>query len=273
LADHWIFLLCWRGDEAESQARAAALMAARPRPGPGHDLIAGHLAVLDLSAGRYKDAFDRLAPIVREDRLGFGTIMLPDFIEAAARCGEHEAAIAALDRLAARSVAGATHMGLGRLARCRGLLADADEAEEHYRESIKLLGDSTSATDLARSRLMFGEWLRRQRRRSEARSELMTAYAMFADMGAAGFAERARIELGATGAKPRKRVPETANDLTPQESQVAKLVVAGHTNREVAARLFLSPATIDYHLRKVYQKLSVSSRVELTQQMAVASNA
>jgi DNA-binding CsgD family transcriptional regulator len=272
LADHWIFLLCWRGDEAEAQARAAALMAAR-RPGPGHDLISGHLAVLDLSAGRYKDAFDRLAPITGEDRLGFGTIMLPDFVEAAARSGQRTAAVAALDRLAPRAVAGATHMGLGRLARCQGLLADDGEAEEHYRKSIRLLGQSTSATDLARSHLMFGEWLRRQRRRSDARSELRTAYGMFADMGADGFAERARIELAATGAKLRKRVRGTTTDLTPQETQVAKLVVDGHTNREVAARLFLSPATIDYHLRKVFQKLSVSSRAELTRRMANASSA
>jgi len=119
---------------------------------------------------------------------------------------------------------------------------------------------------------MFGEWLRRQRRRSEARTELRTAYNLFADMGAGGFAHRARIELEATGAKTRKRVVDNATNLTPQEAQVAKLVANGDTNREAAAKLFLSPATVEYHLRKVYRKLSVSSRTQLVRKMALATD-
>jgi DNA-binding CsgD family transcriptional regulator len=225
--------------------------------------------VQDLSKGRYRQAFERLEPITSQDRLGFGTLMLPDFIEAAARSGEDTAAAVALDRLARRATAGAARLGLGRLARCRALLADDDEAEPHSRDSIELLGGANSATELARSHLVFGEWLRRQRRRREARTELMTAYELFADMGAAAFAERARIELEATGAKARKRVVDAATDLTPQESQVARLVANGDTNREAAAKLFLSPATVEYHLRKVYQKFGVSSRMQLMRKMAL----
>jgi DNA-binding CsgD family transcriptional regulator len=174
----------------------------------------------------------------------------------------------ALDRLATRATAGAARLGLGRLARSRGLLEE-DDAEEQYRESITLIRGADSATELARSHLAFGEWLRRQRRRREARTELMTAYELFADMGAAAFAERARIELEATGAKSRQRVVETATDLTPQEAQVTRLVANGDTNREAAAKLFLSPATVEYHLKKVYQKLGVSSRTQLVRKMAL----
>jgi DNA-binding CsgD family transcriptional regulator len=269
-ASQRVFLLCWRGAEAEAFAQAAALEAAGQRPTPGADLVAGHLALLDLSKGRYQDAFERLEPIAREDRLSLGTMMLADFIEAAARSGRHTEATAALDRIAARATAGAVRLGLGRLARCRALLADDDQAEEHYRTSIEALSDVSSPTELARSHLVFGEWLRRRRRRQDARSELKKAYDMFARMGADGFAERARIELSATGANVRKRVVETVTDLTsltPQEKQIASLVASGDANGEVAAKLFISPATVDYHLRKIYRKLGVSSRTQMARQI------
>jgi DNA-binding CsgD family transcriptional regulator len=263
-----LHLLCWRGDEAGALAVADALAASAGRPEPGFDLASADLAVLELSKGRYQQAFERLEPITRQDHLGFGTLMLADFIEAAARCGERAAAMFALDRLAARATAGAARLGLGRLARSRALV-EVDDTEEQYRESITLIRGANSVTELARSHLAFGEWLRRQRRRREARTELMAAYELFADMGAAAFAERARIELEATGAKARKRVVDTATDLTPQEGQVARLVANGDTNREAAAKLFLSPATVEYHLRKVYQKLGVSSRTQLVRKMAL----
>lgn len=265
-----IFLLCWRGDEAEALAQAAALEAAGQRPTPGADLVAGHLALLDLSRGRYRDAFDRLEPIVREDRLSLGTMMLADFVEAAARSGRYAEATAALDRLAARATAGAVPMGLGRLARCRALLAGDDHAEAYYRSSVEALGDANVPTELARSHLMFGEWLRRRRRRRDARSELTTAYDMFAGMGAAAFAERAGIELSATGASVRKRAVETATELTSQEKQIASLVAVGHTNSEVGAKLFISSATVDHHLRRIYQKLGVSSRTQMARKFRQA---
>jgi DNA-binding CsgD family transcriptional regulator len=270
-AEQTVFLLCWRGKEADALALGAELSAAGQRPHPGADLVSTHLAVLHLSKGRYRHAFECLEPIMREDRLGIGTLILADFIEAAARSGELAAALTALERLATRTIAGGARLGLGRLARARALLADDDEAEEQHLESIRLLSTANSATELARSHLVFGEWLRRQRRRRDARSELATAHDLFTDMGAAGFAERARIELEATGAKARTRVAESTTDLTPQEAQVARLVAGGDTNREVAAQLFLSPATVEYHLRKVFQKLRVTSRTQLVRQVVLAA--
>ena len=179
-----LHLLCWQGDEAGALAVADDLAASAGRPEPEFDLASADLAVLDLSKGRYRQAFERLEPIASQDRLGFGTLVLYDFIEAAARCGERTAAVMGLHRLTTRVTAGAARLGFGLLARSRGLLED-DDAEEQYREAITLLRGADSATDLARSHLAFGEWLRRRRRRREARNELMTAYELFADMGAA----------------------------------------------------------------------------------------
>jgi DNA-binding CsgD family transcriptional regulator/Flp pilus assembly protein TadD len=267
-----ILLLCWRGEEAEAFAQAATLIEQHERPAAGCDLVAANLALLDLSKGRYRAAFDRLEPLISEDRLGFGTYMLADFIEAAARAGRHSEAVAALDRLATRATAAAGRFGLGGLARGRALVGDDNAAEDYYRQSIELFDDDNSATELARSHLLFGEWLRRQRRRRDARSELKSSYDIFAHIGANGFAERTRIELLATGEKIRKHVGERATHLTPQESQIAGLVAEGDTNREVAAKLFISPATVDYHLRKVFQKLGVCSRTQLARQIAVGSD-
>lgn len=269
-AELWIFLQCWRGDEAEASAQTAALTAAGKRPSPGADLVPGYLALLDLSKRRYRDAFERLTPTVREDRLVQGTLMLADYIEAAARSGQHSEAVVALDRLAARATAGDGRLGLGRLARCRALLAPDDEAEGQYRRSIEVLGGANSPTERARSHLVYGEWLRRQRRRREARDQLSAAFDAFADVGAQGFAERARTELEATGGRARARRPETSLALTAQETLVAKLVAEGDTNREVAAKLFISPATVEYHLRHIYQKLGVSSRTQLTRKISQA---
>jgi DNA-binding CsgD family transcriptional regulator len=267
-AEQWIYLQCWRGDEAEACAQAAALTALREPASPGTDLVAAHLALLDLSKGRYQDAFNRLRPITREDRLALGTFMLADFIEAAARSGQDAEAVTALAHLAARATAGDGRLGHGRLARCRALLAPGNEAEEQYRRSIELLGDANSATELARSYLVYGEWLRRQRRAREARSPLGAAFAAFADMGARGFAARTQAELKATGVYAKTRHADASSGLTAQETQVARLVAAGDTNREVAAKLFISPATVDYHLRHIYQKLGVSSRTLLARKIS-----
>jgi len=268
-ASQRVFLLCWRGAETEALAEAGKLTAQRARTGQGGDLVAAQLALLDLSQGRYQDAFERLVPITTEDRLVLGTLVLADFIEAAARSGHVKEANAALDRLAARATAGAALLGLGRLGRARAILASHDKAEQHYLVSIDALSRASSPTELARSHLVFGEWLRRQRRRRDARAELTAAHDMFARMGAGGFAERTRIELEATGSQVRKRSPETANELTPQEKQIAALVARGETNREVAAKLFISPATVEYHLRKIYAKLGVTSRTQLARKTAL----
>src|SRR5262249_9183948 len=151
----------------------------------------------------------------------------------------------------------------GLLARARALLGDDREAEEHYREAIVQLSRGAAAIHLARSQLLYGEWLRRQKRRRDARSPLRAAYEAFNAAGAGAFAERARKELSATGETARKRVDETRGDLTPQETQVALLAAAGGTNSEIATQLFVSPSTVEYHLRKIYRKLDITSRRQL----------
>jgi DNA-binding CsgD family transcriptional regulator len=150
----------------------------------------------------------------------------------------------------------------------RALLSDGDDAEELYREAITRLGRTSIRVQLARTHLLYGEWLRRRRRRLDARAALRTAHEMFTDFGMEAFAERARIELDATGEHARRRSSDTRDQLTPQEEEISRLVAEGNTNQEVAARLFISPSTVEYHLRKVFRKLGVKSRTELAHRMS-----
>jgi DNA-binding CsgD family transcriptional regulator len=194
-----------------------------------------------------------------EDVMAYGW-SLAELVEAGVRSGQADEAAAALDRLSERTRASGTDWALGVEARCRGLLSD-DEAL--YQKSIERLARSRAAFDLARSRLLYGEWLRRENRRTDARELLRAAHESFSVMGAEAFAERARRELLATGETAR-RVTEDARDaLTPQEVQVARMARDGHTNPEIGAQLFISPRTVEYHLRKVFRKLDVNSRKEL----------
>ena len=172
-------------------------------------------------------------------------------------------AAAALRRLEERTSASGTDWALGIEARSRALLSDGQAAEPLYREAIERLGRSRIAVHLARAHLLYGEWLRRENRRVDAREQLRTAHEMFSRIGAEAFAERARRELLATGETVRKRTVETRDDLTPQEAQIARLAGDGHTNPEIGAELFISPRTVEYHLRKVFPKLGISSRKEL----------
>lgn len=148
-------------------------------------------------------------------------------------------------------------------ARSRALLAEGEAAETLYRKAIEHLAPTRLRVDLARTHLLYGEWLRRERRRIDARTELRTAHERFSEFGMQAFAERARIELEATGEHARKRTVDTRGDLTPQEAQISRLAAQGHTNREIAAQLFISPSTVEYHLRKVFRKLNVKSRTQL----------
>jgi DNA-binding CsgD family transcriptional regulator len=196
-----------------------------------------------------------------------GNQILPEIVEAAVRAGDLAAAESALDRLGRRATASGSAWALGVLARSRALAGDDDSAEALYLEAIEQLAATRMVVELARARLVYGEWLRRQKRRSEARETLRIAYDTFAAIGAEGFAERARRELLATGERARKRTVATSNDLTPQETHVARLAASGQTNAEIAARLFISASTVEYHLRKVFRKLDVSSRRQLLQSL------
>jgi DNA-binding CsgD family transcriptional regulator len=174
-----------------------------------------------------------------------------------------EAAAAALPRLEERTRAAGTDWALGVLARARALVSEGDAADAFHREAIERLGRTRMRIELARARLLYGEWLRREGRRVDAREQLRTAYEAFAEIGSQAFAERARRELVATGETIRRRVAETRDLLTPQETQIARLAAEGHTNPEIGAQLFISPRTVEYHLRKVFGKLDISSRREL----------
>ena len=159
--------------------------------------------------------------------------------------------------------AAGTDWALGVQARSRALVSEDEAAEALYREAIERLGRTRVRVELARAHLVYGEWLRRERRRVDAREQLRTAYEMLSEMGAEAFAERARRELAATGETARKRTDETRDELTAQEAQIARLARDGRTNPEIGAELFISPRTVEYHLRKVFTKLDISSRQEL----------
>ncbi len=205
--------------------------------------------------------------MIQDDQAFLTEAMLPELIEAAARSGNHEVARSAFAVLANRTRTAGTPWALGIRARCQALLDDGSDAETAYLEAISQLGRSHAAVDLARTHLMYGEWLRRARRRRDARRQLRTAEDMFLAMGAVGLAEQARSELRATGERARRRTPETELDLTPQEARVAKLATDGSTNSEIAEQLFISPSTVEYHLGKVFRKLGVRSRTQLARRL------
>ncbi|MEA2315285.1 MAG: hypothetical protein QOI03_1977, partial [Solirubrobacteraceae bacterium] len=223
-------------------------------------------AVLHNGLGRYEEA------LATTRRAGEATHPswwrnwgLVELIEAAARSGEAEVAADALGRLSQTTAASRTDWALGIETRSRALLTEGDGAEPLYREAIERLERTRIRVELARAHLVYGEWLRRERRRLDAREQLRTAHELFTEFGMEAFAERARVELEATGEHARKRTVEARDDLTPQEAQISRLAAEGATNQEIAAQLFISPSTVDYHLRKVFRKLGIKSRRQLRQ--------
>lgn len=218
--------------------------------------------------GRYEAALAAVLPAERFYSEGSAIWALTELAEAAVRLGQPEHARRALERVQATTRAAGTDWALGIEARLRALLSDGDDAEELYREAITRLERTRIRVQLARTQLLYGEWLRRQRRRLDAREQLRTAHEFFRDAGVEAFALRARLELEATGERARKRTVETVDELTPQERQVARLAAQGETNREIAARLFISASTVEYHLRKAFRKLGVKSRVQLADRLS-----
>jgi ATP/maltotriose-dependent transcriptional regulator MalT len=188
---------------------------------------------------------------------------LPELVEAAARSGQADVADDAIERLVERTRAAGSGLALGIEARSRALLSDGEAADGLYREAIERLGRTRLALELARAHLLYGEWLRRENRRVDARTMLRTAHDQFAAMGAEAFAERSRRELEATGERVAKRSPESRDALTAQERLIAELAGARLSNAEIGAQLFLSPRTVEWHLHKVFAKLGVSSRQQL----------
>jgi DNA-binding CsgD family transcriptional regulator len=185
--------------------------------------------------------------------------VLPELIEAAVRSGQPGLAVEAMGRLSAMIIQG-SDWASGIEARSRALVSKGEVADHYYTEAIKRLGSTPLRPDLARAHLLYGEWLRRENRRIDARQQLRAAYGMFAAMGADAFAERARRELLATGEKVRKREIDTNSELTPQEEHIARLARDGRTNPEIAAELFITARTVEWHLRKVFTKLGITSR-------------
>jgi DNA-binding CsgD family transcriptional regulator len=219
------------------------------------------LAVLENGLGRYPAALAAARDAVEPE----SAISTPfaELAEAAARTGELDIAASAVRRLEAATLAGGTAWGLGTLAQARALLAPDEEAEKLYREAIDHLTHCSVTPQLARARLVYGEWLRRRRRPLDAREQLRSAHNMLGSMGAMAFAERARAELRAAGGGGVSRTGATQLLLTPQEARIADLAGAGVSNRQIAAQLFISPRTVEYHLHKVFRKLGISSRGEL----------
>jgi DNA-binding CsgD family transcriptional regulator len=221
------------------------------------------LSIFELAEGRYEKALAAAQSVADADAMGYSCQALPTVVEAAMRCNNRDVATGALACLAEQATASDTPWALGLLARCRALVADGSRAGALYEEALDHLGKTSWRTEVARTHLLYGEWLRRQRRRTEAREQLRRAFDMFETMGARAFAERARVELLATGERARTRRAETAHDLTSRELQIARLAAQRATSREIAGQLFISANTVDYHLRKVFQKLGIASRHDL----------
>jgi DNA-binding CsgD family transcriptional regulator len=270
-----MFVAALRGNQAELTRLIETTIAEAEAGGQGAAVTAAHraVAVLHNGRGRYADALAAAEQATQDPNLFVSMWPLPELIEAAVRTANIHTAAGALERLAETTRAGGTDFGLGLEARGRALLSEGAAAEAGYREAIGRLGRTRVRTELARAHLLYGEWLRRQRRRGDARDQLRTAFAMFDVMGMAAFAGRARDELRATGERARPRGPEAAAVLTPQEEHIARLVAEHLTNREIAARLFLSASTVEYHLRKIFGKLDVSSRAQLARTLRAGMQA
>jgi DNA-binding CsgD family transcriptional regulator len=258
-------LIAWRGREASARDHFERAVENATRRGEGRTIgQSGYMsAVLNNGLGRYDAALAGARTACEHDEFGVRNFALVELIEAAVRAGTPEVAAEALPDLEQRTVPAGTDWALAMLARSRALLATDDDAEALYRETVERLDGSRVVVHLARAHLVYGEWLRRQNRRIDAREQLRLAHEMCQQMGAEAYAERARRELLATGATARERTVTTQVELTPQEAQIARLAAAGRTNAEIGSELFISPKTVEYHLSKVFTKLGLTTRRDL----------
>jgi DNA-binding CsgD family transcriptional regulator len=260
-----LLLAAWRGRETEALNTIAAGM--RDASARGFDRPIGFAcwvtAVLYNGLGRYHEAFEAAGQACAHEDLGFLGFALSEMIEAGVRTDQREAASRALSQLAERTSACGTEWALGIEARCRALLSEGEAAERLYLQAIEHQSRTRVRVELARTHLHYGEWLRRENRRVDAREQLRAAHEMFTTIGMEAFADRAQAELLATGEKVRKRGYETRDELTAQEEQIADLARDGLSNAEIGSRLFISPRTVEWHLHNVFAKLGISSRREL----------
>jgi DNA-binding CsgD family transcriptional regulator/tetratricopeptide (TPR) repeat protein len=263
-------LAAWRGQASTAVTLIDAMTHGARARGEGAAIAAADhaTAILYNGLGQYELALGAAQRAVASDDIAISSWALYELVEAAARSGRADLAREALGRLSERTRASGTSWADGTEARSRALVEDGDAAEEFHRRAIDSLGQCRMAAHLARARLSYGEWLRRENRRVDARAQLHAAYDMFASMGANGFADRTRHELLATGEKMRKRRDDTRDELTPQEEHIARLARDGRTNPEIGAELFLSPRTVEWHLRKVFGKLGITSRRGLRDALA-----
>jgi DNA-binding CsgD family transcriptional regulator len=255
-----------QGKEAEASALIEATIQQSAAVGQGLAVMAARWAAAVLYNGlaRYEEAASAAREVTAKAIDPWQSMFaLPELVEAAARVGDTELSRDALERLAETTQPAGTDLALGIEARCRALLINGDDADLEYRKAIERLGRTRRRPEFARAHLLYGEWLRRQGGRADAREQLRTAYEMFATMGMQAFAERARRELMATGATVRKRSAGTREELTPQEEQIARLARDGLSNPEIGGQLFVSARTVEWHLRNVFSKLGITSRRQL----------
>jgi DNA-binding CsgD family transcriptional regulator len=259
-------LLALRGREAEATAAIASAIEQAVAGGRGMAATTAHWAAAVLYNGlaRYEEGASAAVQTASDTLLPWTAMWaLPELVEAAVHKGDAEVARDALERLAQTTQPSGTDWALGTEARCRALVSDGAAADDLYREAIERLGRTRLRPELARAHLLYGEWLRREQRRVDARAHLRAAHEAFTSIGMDGFAERACTELLATGENVRRRSVQTRDELTAQERQIAQMAGNGSSNPEIGSRLFLSPRTVEWHLRKVFIKLGISSRKEL----------
>jgi DNA-binding CsgD family transcriptional regulator len=256
--------MAWTGAAPADIERIMAVTLAQGWGG-AHTVAATGLAIREIAEGRYHDAFERLAPFVAQGFLHVGLRQLPEYVEAAARSGHPDEAERVTEQLRSIATANGSTWARGITQRCTALI-DAGDAETHYTDAIATLSAADVPGDLFRAHLVYGEWLRRHRRRKDARAPLIRAHEGFTEINAVAFRDRAARELealGVTHGGESQRRGTATDDLTPREAAVAQMAAQGSTNAEIGAALFISANTVDYHLRKVFQKLGLSSRRQL----------